>query len=387
MESSASFPWTRSRAHARARHVTLLRGDGALTLVTDPEGAEVLLFRYVERRRRLWAEPAGSLGKTPLLAVSLPRGSYLLLVRAPGHREMRYPVLIGRGEHWNGERPGGAAPFVVPSLREEALGEDEVYVPPGWFISGGDPAASESLRRRRRWIDGFVAMRHPVTQEAFLSFMNALVAAGREREAESACPRAARAVSGDVNAPLFVRGADGRFEPGPFLSRDAARHPVTSVSWYGAAAYAAWLAETSGRPWRLPGEEEREKAARGADGRFFPWGDEPEATWANMVSSRPGPAKPAPVDAFPTDESPHGIRGLAGNVRDWCAEVWTPEGPSPVGEIACVVPAKLSDPGLRSLRGGSWMSAPPSMCRAAGRFAAGPEERFSAVGLRLVRSL
>ncbi len=328
-----------------SRHVALLRGDGAVTLVTDPEGAEVFLFRYVERRRRLHPGLVGSLGKTPLLAITLPRGSYLLVVRAAGHRDMRYPVLIGRGEHWDGVRPGDSTPSVVRLLREDEIGEDEVYVPPGWFVSGGDPSASESLPRRRRWSDGFAILRHPVTKAAFLAFMNDLLARGREGEAEAACPRSARALSGDVNVPLFVRGQIRKAPARPFVSGDAARYPVTSVSWFGAAAHAAWRAEMIGCPWRLAGEEEREKAARGADGRFFPWGDEPETTWANMVSSRPGPAAPAPVDAFPTDESPHGIRGLAGNVRDWCAEVWTPRACPPSGDIAVARQKDLSDPG------------------------------------------
>ncbi|MFO0588998.1 MAG: SUMF1/EgtB/PvdO family nonheme iron enzyme [Polyangiaceae bacterium] len=374
------------KGQSRGRRAAILRGDGALSLVTDPEGAEVTLYRYVEHRRTLRAEIVGPLGKTPLLTVTLPKGSYLLVVRAEGRREMRYPVFVGRGERWDGARPGGSAPHVIRLLREDEIGEDEVFVPPGWFVSGGDPAASESLPRRRRFCDGFVMMRHPVTMAAYLAFMNDLLLCGRESEAESVCPRAARAVSAEVGVPLFVRGAEGQFQPGPSMPVDAARYPVTSVSWLGAAAYADWLAQREGRPWRLPGEEEREKATRGVDGRFFPWGDEPETTWANMVSSRPGPAKLAPIEDYATDESPYGIRGLAGNVRDWCAEVWTPEGPSPSGEMALVKRADLSDSGLRALRGGSYMAAPPAMCRAAGRFAAGPAERFSAVGIRLVRS-
>ena len=374
-------------AHAGRGRASFLQEDGALTLVTDPEGAEVWLLRHVEERRRLRIQPVCHLGRTPLLAVSLPRGSYLLLIRAPGRREVRYPVLIGRGEHWSGVRPGSDSPHVVPLLPDHALGEGDVYVPPGWFVSGGDPAASESLPRRRLWADGLVAKRHPVTQAEFLSFLNDLVRTGRAPEAEAACPRAGGAMTGTVDVPLFARGEAGQFTLAAGSPADQAHVPVTSVSWHGAAAFAAWAAARTGLPWRLPGEQEREKLARGADGRFFPWGDEPETTWANMVSSRPGAASLAPVEAFPIDESPHGIRGLAGNVRDWCAERWTPEGPESPGDIVVVNTAAPDDPALRSIRGGAWSSAPPAMCRAAGRFAARPEERFRAVGLRLVRSL
>ncbi|WP_437743463.1 bifunctional serine/threonine-protein kinase/formylglycine-generating enzyme family protein [Sorangium sp. So ce1504] len=373
------------RAHARERHAVLLRGTGALSLRTDPEGAQVWLLRYVEQGRRLRAEPQGLLGHTPLCEVPLARGSYLLSIRAPGYCEASYPVKIGRGEHWDGVRPGGAEPFVVPLLPSEALGEEDVYVPAGFFSAGGDPQAGDGLPACRIWVDGFVVRRHPVTQAEYLAFLNDLLAGGREAEAAAACPRAARAIAGNVDIPLFARDGDGRFVLGPQARAEQARHPVASVDWRSAVAYASWLEARTGAPWRLVGELEREKAARGVDGRFFPWGDEPEPTWACMVGGRPGPASPAPVDDHPTDEGPHGARGLAGNIRDWCAELWMPDGPTVVDRIARLQPADAAAPGLRSIRGGAWSSGPPAVCRAAGRFAARPEDRFSAVGFRLAR--
>ncbi len=345
--------------HGRGRFTDLLIGDGSLSLITDPARAEVWLFRYVERGRRLVEEPLGLLGHTPLDAVKLPRGSYVLVVRAPGYHEMRYPVYVGRGEHVRPIRPGSAAPAVIPLLREGALRDGEVYVPAGWFLSGGDPLASESFPRRRRWVDGLIVARHPVTRAEFQPFLDDMASRGDVVEMPGGAPFAA----------------------------DLGDHPISLVSWYEATAYAAWRAERTGLPLRLLGEEEREKAARGADGRFFPWGDQPETTWACMVSSRPGPASPAPVDAYPIDESPYGVRGLAGNVRDWCCERWTPEGASPTGDLVIVRPAPPGDTALRAIRGGAWSAAPPAMCRAAGRFAARPEERFRAVGMRLARGL
>ncbi|WP_437666320.1 SUMF1/EgtB/PvdO family nonheme iron enzyme [Sorangium sp. So ce1182] len=373
------------RAHDRGRYADVLCGDGALTLVTAPEGAEVWLLRNVERQRRLHLEPQGLLGRTPLRHVTLAHGTYVLQIRAPGHREARYPVRIGRGEHWDGAAPGSAEPLVIPLLPQEELSDDDIYVPAGWFMAGGDALASESLPARRLWVDGFVLRRHPVTQADYLAFLNDLVERGRTSDAVAACPRAGRAIVGSVDVPLFTRDGAGCFWPGEHAPADQARHPIASVDWYGAAAYAAWYAERTGRPWRLVGEIEREKAARGADGRYFPWGDQVEPRWACMVSSRPGHARPAPVDDYPTDESPYGARGLAGNVRDWCAELWTPEGPTIENGAAHVSQAPAGDLGLRSIRGGAWSSAPPAMCRAAGRFAASPDERFSAVGLRLAR--
>ncbi|APR77983.1 serine/threonine protein kinase [Minicystis rosea] len=375
------------REHDRGRHAALLAGDGAFWLLTSPVGAEVSVSRYVERDRRLVLEPAGHLGRTPILGARLPRGSYMLHVRADGHHEMRYPVLIGRGAPWDGIRPGATEPFVVPIARSSTLGDADIYVPAGWFLSGGDAAAVESLPGRRLWLDGFVIRRHPVTQAEYLVFLNDLVDRGREPEAIAACPRAARATSGGVDVPLFPRDERGHFQPGPHTPVEHASHPAASMTWFGASLYAAWYAERTGFPWRLAGELEREKAARGVDGRAFPWGDQPETTWACMVSSRPGQAGPAPIEDYPTDESPYGVRGLAGNVREWCADPWTPEGPDVTLGAAAVARASDGDPGLRSIRGGAWSAAPPTTCSAASRFAARPDECFSTVGLRLARFL
>ncbi len=101
----------------------------------------------------------------------------------------------------------------------------------------------------------------------------------------------------------------------------------------------------------------------------------------------PGPSEARPIADFTTDESPYGVRGLAGNVRDWCIDVWTPDGPEVALGIAQLAPASPADPGLRSIRGGAWTAAPPMSCSAASRFAALPGDCFGMVGLRLARSL
>jgi serine/threonine-protein kinase len=106
-----------------------------------------------------------------------------------------------------------------------------------------------------------------------------------------------------------------------------------------------------------------------------------------MVGSRPGAPHVVSVDDYPIDESPYGIRGASGNVRDWCAEVWTPEGPEVTERIVCVPRVDASVLDQRSIRGGAWAAAPPALCRVAGRFAAFPHERYASVGVRLVWSI
>ncbi|MCB9797643.1 MAG: SUMF1/EgtB/PvdO family nonheme iron enzyme [Alphaproteobacteria bacterium] len=368
------------RSWDRGRFAALLRGDGALTLITEPSGAEVRAARFERVGRRLVPGPERVLGHTPLKACPLPRGSYRLTLRAPGYAPLIYPALIERGGHWDGVAPGEQAPTALRLWPEGHLTEAEVRVPAGWFLSGGDPEADEPLPARRLWLDERVAQRHPVTVAQYLAFLDALAAEGRAAEALEHAPRRPEARGG---APLARPDAAGRFVLEPdTLELD---HPVTGVSWYGACAYAAWWSARTGQPWRLPSELEWEKLARGVDGRFMPWGESPEPCWARMLGSSEGATSPAPVQAYPIDASVYGVRGLGGNVRDWCSNPWSHAGPPAPGGRVLPGVCDLEDPSLRVLRGGCWTTAPVH-CRAAGRTVNAPGGRFVSLGFRLLRS-
>lgn len=119
----------------------------------------------------------------------------------------------------------------------------------------------------------------------------------------------------------FVR-ATGRLA-GPELAWDGQkvpsalrRRPVSGVTWYEALAYCAWLSEKSGCLCTLPTEAQWERAARGTDGRRYPWGDGWEAGRCNQ-----GGADTAAVDAY-APQSPSGCCDLVGNVRQWTASPW-----------------------------------------------------------------
>ncbi|MEO0601439.1 MAG: serine/threonine-protein kinase, partial [Myxococcota bacterium] len=138
--------------HDGGRHAAWIRGDGRLSLVTEPPGAQVVVQRYEERQRRLVPVPFVQIGPTPVLDHPLPRGHYLLRIRHPDCEEVRLPLSLDRGEHWEGRDPdGNVVPVALP--RRGTLGPDECYVPAGWFVAGGDPDAPESLPARRLWID------------------------------------------------------------------------------------------------------------------------------------------------------------------------------------------------------------------------------------------
>ncbi len=388
----------------RAGHLAYLNGDGALTLVTDPPGAEVLLHRYELHNRRLVARFERSLGTTPLWSVSLPRGSYLCILKHPDRAEVRYPVAIGRGEHWHGVPPEGGDPLPIPLPWPGQLGPNDRYVPPGWFACGGDPHQERSLSARRIWVDGHVFRRFPVTNTQYLAFLDALVAEGRTEEALRHAPRERGGTAGE-QGPL-IYGFDGtRFSLRPDADGDVWEPdwPVLMVDWRGARAFADWEAARTGRPWRLPGELAWEKAARGVDDRFYPWGDGFDPSWANMRRSHRGRPLPAVVGAFPVDESPYGIIDLAGNMQDWCDDVFVEAGPraasarqasaagpagSPVGERAGAARGDVEDAAgqasLRVLRGGSWSFVASSL-RASFRRGSVPSYRSDNLSFRLAR--
>lgn len=379
------------RAHDDGRHAAFLRGDGAVSLVTDPPGAEVIAQRYVLRRRRLALDAPRSLGVTPLRDAPLSHGSYLLTLRAPGRAEVRYPISIERGGRWDGCAPGDADPYPILMPLPGEIGGDEVYVPAGWAWTGGDPEATDALPRRRVWIDGFVIRRFPVTYEELLGWLNAMAASGISDEAFGFVPGKPGLIETASALPSLLRDGSGRFVIRPAAlaksGSDAPSHPSwpASVDWYLAVACGRFLARETRRPWRLPDELEREKAARGADGRLFVWGNHADPAFACVMESHRGEGLPRPVESHPSDESPYGVRGLSGNLRDCCANVWRHDGPRVEGDRLILEQAPPEDDDFRVVKGGAWGSSIVHS-RAAARFATRPGTHWRFLGFRLVRS-
>ena len=342
------------RLHGRGRHDRYLKGDGALTLVTDPPGADVELFEYVERNRRLVEVPVRTLGRTPLTAVELPMGSYVCVVRHPDCEPVRYPVHIARNAHWDGAPPGATEALPIRLPVRGSLGSDAIYVPAGWFQAGGDPQAHEGIPRTRLWCDAMVVQRFPVTNRIYLAYLDQLVADGQVDEALARVPRERTADDGDGD-PVY-RFDGHRFSLGPDGDGDVwdPDWPAFMLNYSDAQAYLAWLARTTGNPWRLCAELEWEKAARGVDGRWFPWGDHPDPSWSLMNDSHPDTRLPGRVDTFPVDVSPYGVRGTAGNVADWVADAFHRDWPDEGSKIEAPDPGEPAPRSLRIVRGGSW---------------------------------
>jgi formylglycine-generating enzyme required for sulfatase activity len=156
------------------------------------------------------------------------------------------------------------------------------------------------------------------------------------------------------------------------------RLPVVGVSWYEATAYCRWLSEATGRTYRLPSEAEWEKAARGTDGRLYPWGDVFDASYCNTRAG--GMERTTPVGQYsPSGDSPHGCVDMVGNVSEWTLSRFNPypyaadDGrDDPEGDVE------------RATRGGSWHS-PDFRARATSRGMNDPFFTDNDLGFRCAR--
>ena len=333
----------------------VLTGTGSLTLTSDPPGADVDLYTLVEREGVLVPEKERRLGPTPVGSIDLPMGSYLAILRSPGRRDCRYPVHISRNHHWEG---------TVTLRKEEEIGEGFVQVPAGPFIYG------EGKETMTKELPDFAIAKYPVTFAEYGEFLDTLP----EEEAEERC------AGTPGEGPMMEKDEAEKWKPKPDMINGghAARYrkdygedflgrlPVIGVSWHDAVAYCEWKTMATGKEYRLPTEEEREKAARGVDGRRFPWGDLEDSSLGKCRDSRDEDSQPEPVGSFPTAASVYGMGDAAGSVWDW-TDSWSDSRRS-----------------LRVLRGGSWNHGSSAMPCAI-RLRSAPADRFTNLGFRVAR--
>jgi formylglycine-generating enzyme required for sulfatase activity len=152
--------------------------------------------------------------------------------------------------------------------------------------------------------------------------------------------------------------------------------PVVGVSWFEASAYAKWAGS------RLPTEAEWERAARGMEGRRYPWeGDEePNPRLANFAESRIGHV--TPVGVYPCGATLDGILDMAGNVWEWCQDTWHENYDGAPSDGSAWLSGDITVITVRGLRGGGWDSNGRS-CRSATRSRYSSDGRFSDIGFRV----
>jgi formylglycine-generating enzyme required for sulfatase activity len=161
-------------------------------------------------------------------------------------------------------------------------------------------------------------------------------------------------------------------------------HPVVYVSWEDAAAFCRWVSQVSGQKILMPSEAQWEKAARGTDGRIYPWGN--AAPDANRCNFEMNVKDTTPVGkCSPQGDSPYGCVDMAGNVWEWCADWFDGKEYSRRAKSQSRDPQGLASGEYRVLRGGSWNYSGYSL-RAASRDWAGPSARNNYIGFRCARS-
>ena len=240
------------------------------------------------------------------------------------------------------ERPGIDTPEVAqrPSRASRAR-----LVPAGTYWMGSHDPSDDARPRHQVRVTAFEIDETEITVDEYTQCVRA-----------GACVRTPPA--GSPDAPVDVAYCN-------YDLLDRRRHPINCVSWYEAAAYCVWA---SGR---LPTEEEWEYAARGTDGRTYPWGSAHPDSRACRARGYAGTCE---VGSFATGDSPFGLKDMAGNVYEWTASRY------------CSYSNKGCANRERVARGGGWKNpASASKERSTVRWLLDPAYRSSELGFRCAR--
>jgi formylglycine-generating enzyme required for sulfatase activity len=211
---------------------------------------------------------------------------------------------------------------VSPTVVEprEPFEPELILVPAGEFLMGSDPekdedAFADELPQHTLYLPDYYLAKTPVTNAQYAAFAEAT----------------------DHKPPGHWKGG----KP----DRGKEDHPVVYVSWRDAVDYCNWLAQVTGKAYRLPSEAEWEKGARGTDGRIYPWGNEWNPERCNSFEG--GPKETTPVGAYLQGASPYGLLDMAGNVWEWTRSLWGKDKEKPDFKY----PYKLDD-GRENLKAG-----------------------------------
>jgi formylglycine-generating enzyme required for sulfatase activity len=237
-------------------------------------------------------------------------------------------------------------------------GSKLVYVPAGEFEMGGSTFTEEKPIHRVS-LDAFWIYQTEVTNASYLAFLNDV---GNQSEGGTNWMNPAG------SGIKFVYPVDGVWQ----VDEEYEDHPVVVVSWYGARAYCEWAGG------RLPTEAEWEKAARGTDGRYYPWGNGVDCNYANVGFCV---LRTVPVGSYPIGMSPYGALDMCGNVWEWTAD-WYDEFyyyNSPIDN-----PTGPEEGEYRVLRGGSWLYSSGAYLRSVTRYSASPQGSTPTIGFRCV---
>jgi len=335
-KNAASF----FRKQVRLHDAALLRNvHTEVSLAIEPRGARVTLFRLREQDRILEPDHRTPLQNNPIDKLNLEGGSYTLSLEHEGHIPITAAVHTANSL---GDRCISLS-LRMPRLDEVAQGF--TVIPAGSFQRGGDPLSIDGQRPAEIELKTFAIGRHPVTQLEFREWLQS-----------------------DDSPAEAARSFHWWDELNEVPEQDRARLPALGVPLALAEAYARWRSTETGFRLRLPANDEWEKAARGVDGRVFPWGNSWVATYCNGPEGFADTPRPRPVGSPRQDRSVYGVHDLAGGVCEW---------------VRGNVPHR---PDRAWLRGGSWRSH-PIQARICSRSTLPRTSRDRTVGFRLVQDL
>ena len=229
----------------------------------------------------------------------LGNGTYQLTMRMDGAPDLSFPVTLRHGE-------SKQVMIDIPSEIPYGM----VYVPGGTCLVGGD----QSPYKREHEVDvaPFYISRHEVTNREYIAFWMMLQNTKLQNAYMSRV-----LLSRGSNLPKDAWNKNGKTIPEVDLDK-----PVVGISREAAQAYCEWIGRIRKRTCRLPTVEEWEKAARGTDGRLYPWGNSFAKEYAFTLENTEARSKFglwAKPGSFSADVSPYGVFDMAGNVREWTA--------------------------------------------------------------------
>jgi formylglycine-generating enzyme required for sulfatase activity len=281
-----------------------------------------------------------------------------------------------------------AAPAVIRQRGDLDIPVPElVTIPAGPFLMGSDPARDKAAEKNEQPqitldLPEYQIGKYPVTVEEYRAFIDA----GGYNEAQYWTEAGWRwRRQKQLTQPNYWD--DDQWTGNP-------RYPVVGVSWYEAWAYTRWLSEqvhgaagwsplSESRMFRLPTEPEWEKAARGTDGRIYPWGDVFDPGHCNTRTSKI--EQTTRVGLYENkSESPYGCADMAGNVWEWCLTRLIGNTFWDYGAGEAVMSNQPDGDNIRVARGGSWFSY-QQFARAAARNQSAPTGRYRDYGFRVCR--
>jgi formylglycine-generating enzyme len=260
-------------------------------------------------------------------------------------------------------RPGGPVRSPGSShYRNPKDGYEMVRIPRGEAIFGtgpDDPYFKENSTDREKPqfkadIPEFYLGVYSVTNEQYFKFVK-----------ETGHRPPDRATWGD---PVWKNGK---------FPEEKAKHPVVCVSWHDAKAYCRWAGLS------LPTELQWEKAARGFDGRLYPWGNKWDENKLRNLNNA-GSGTTCAVDEYPQGASPFGLFHMSGNVWEWCEDWYEANAHERYARKDLTLPNSGKS---KVLRGGSWHGDNPLPFRCAVRLDMNPEDRASVTGFRCAREI